>query len=109
MLDKLDALLVCVDACRTRLERVPQFIDRFRQAVLASATSGQLTADRRLKQKSVSLDDEGEIGFDFADANQFDDYRFPASWKPVRLGEIAEIAGGVTKDTKKQDSTDEEF
>lgn len=40
---KLDALLARVDACRARLERVPLLLKRFRQAVLAAATSGQLT------------------------------------------------------------------
>lgn len=42
---KLDALLERVDACRARLERVPLLLKRFRQAVLAAATSGQLTED----------------------------------------------------------------
>lgn len=44
---KLDALLERVDACRARLERVPLLLKRFRQAVLAAATSGQLTEDWR--------------------------------------------------------------
>jgi type I restriction enzyme, S subunit len=43
--DKLDALLARVDACRERLDRVPLILKRFRQAVLAAATSGQLTED----------------------------------------------------------------
>jgi type I restriction enzyme, S subunit len=38
--DKLDALLARVDACRERLDRVPPILRRFRQAVLAAATSG---------------------------------------------------------------------
>lgn len=45
--DKLDALLGRVDACRERLDRVPLIIKRFRQAVLAAATCGELTADWR--------------------------------------------------------------
>jgi type I restriction enzyme S subunit len=45
--DKLDQLLARVDACRERLDRIPAFLKRFRQAVLAAATSGQLTADWR--------------------------------------------------------------
>jgi type I restriction enzyme, S subunit len=43
--DKLDALLARVDACRERLDRVPLILKRFRQAVLAAATSRQLTED----------------------------------------------------------------
>jgi type I restriction enzyme S subunit len=45
--DKLDALLARVDACRERLDRVPVILKRFRQAVLAAATSGGLTEEWR--------------------------------------------------------------
>jgi hypothetical protein len=45
--DKLDALLARVDACRERLDRVPGVLKRFRQAVLAAATSGELTREWR--------------------------------------------------------------
>jgi type I restriction enzyme S subunit len=45
--DKLDDLLARVDACRDRLDRVPAILKRFRQAVLAAATSGELTRDWR--------------------------------------------------------------
>jgi type I restriction enzyme, S subunit len=48
--DKLDALLARVDACRERLDRVPLILKRFRQAVLAAATSGQLTEDWRAER-----------------------------------------------------------
>ena len=45
--DKLDALLARVDAARARLDRVPALLKRFRQSVLAAATSGELTEDWR--------------------------------------------------------------
>lgn len=45
--DKLDAILARVDACRERLDRIPGILKRFRQAVLAAATSGKLTEDWR--------------------------------------------------------------
>ncbi len=45
--DKLDALLARVDRCRARLDRVPLILKRFRQAVLAAATSGKLTEEWR--------------------------------------------------------------
>ena len=47
--DKLDALLARVDACRERLDRVPVILKRFRQSVLAAATSGGLTEEWREK------------------------------------------------------------
>lgn len=45
--DKLEAVLGRVDACRARLDRVPALLKRFRQSVLAAATSGKLTSDWR--------------------------------------------------------------
>ncbi|OPY75214.1 MAG: Type-1 restriction enzyme EcoKI specificity protein [Syntrophorhabdus sp. PtaU1.Bin050] len=45
--DKLDTLFGWIDACRERLDRVQLILKRFRQSVLAAATSGQLTEDWR--------------------------------------------------------------
>jgi type I restriction enzyme S subunit len=44
---KVEELLARVNAARERLARVPVILKRFRQAVLASACSGRLTADWR--------------------------------------------------------------
>lgn len=49
--DKLDAMRARVDACRERLDRIPAVIKRFRKAVLAAATSGELTAEWRTNNK----------------------------------------------------------
>ena len=64
--DKLDKLLAQVDVCRERLERVPQIIKRFRQAVLAAATSGAMTGEWR-------------------NSNGFE-----AEWTKIELGDVAE-------------------
>ncbi len=45
--DKLESVLGRVDACRARLDRVPALLKRFRQSVLAAATSGKLTEEWR--------------------------------------------------------------
>jgi len=45
--DKLDAVLAREDACREHLDRVPEILKRFRQSVLAAATSGELTREWR--------------------------------------------------------------
>lgn len=46
--DKLDSTLARVDACRDRLDRLPALLKRFRQSILAAATSGRLTEDWRM-------------------------------------------------------------
>ena len=45
--DKLEVIQGRVDACRTRVDRIPALLKRFRQSVLAAATSGQLSEDWR--------------------------------------------------------------
>ncbi len=56
--DKLDSLLARVDSCQTHLERVPQILKRFRQSVLAAATSGRLTEDWR-EERGMSSEEWG--------------------------------------------------
>ncbi|MEI7845509.1 MAG: restriction endonuclease subunit S [Chloroflexota bacterium] len=53
--DKLDNLLGRVDACQEHLKRVPLILKRFRQSVLAAATSGRLTEEWR-DEKDVNID-----------------------------------------------------
>lgn len=83
--DKLDTTLARVDALNDRLARITPLLKRFRQSVLAAATSGKLTEDWR---KSNNM---------------------PFAWAEVTLGEIADVQGGVTKDSKKQSNSDEEL
>lgn len=56
--DKLEMLLGRVDACRARLDRVPALLKRFRQSVLAAATSGKLTEEWRMRTSQRSLQSE---------------------------------------------------
>ncbi|MDP4029783.1 MAG: restriction endonuclease subunit S [Gallionella sp.] len=61
--DKLDAVLARVDACRDRLDRIPAILKRFRQSVLAAATSGKLTEDWRVKDlRSLDGWSESTVG-----------------------------------------------
>lgn len=45
--EKLDSLLAQVESTKTRLERLPEILKRFRQSVLAAAVSGKLTEEWR--------------------------------------------------------------
>jgi len=49
--DKLDTVLTRVDAVNTRLARVAPILKRFRQSVLAAATSGRLTERWRISHQ----------------------------------------------------------
>jgi type I restriction enzyme S subunit len=53
--EKLDSILALVDKTHKRLEKIPAILMRFRQAVLATATCGGLTAKWRSDHKKEFL------------------------------------------------------
>lgn len=56
--DKLDSLLAKVDTAQKHLDKIPVLIKRFRQSVLAAATSGELTKEWRVRKNlSISIDE----------------------------------------------------
>jgi type I restriction enzyme S subunit len=61
---KLELLLDKVDACQKRFAKIPILLKRFRQAVLAAACSGRLTADWR--EHKVTNDSGVELLADIA-------------------------------------------
>ena len=73
--DKLDRVLARVDAANEHLARVVPLIKRFRQSVLAAATSGRLTEDWR----------------------KHDEYKTTT----VRMDDIGKVTGGLTKNAKR--------
>jgi len=53
--NKLDSLLTKVEAAQTRLEKIPKILKRFRESVLAAATSGELTKEWRMKNETEDI------------------------------------------------------
>lgn len=72
--DKLDTVLVRVNACRDRLARVAPLLRRFRQSVLAAATSGRLTNDWRSAAAGRSL----------------------TNWKSTSVGALSNVVRGAS-------------
>lgn len=82
--DKLDQLLAAVDSCKTRLDTIPGIIKRFRQSVLAAATSGELTADWREGTETLNTTINNEqVLFDI-----------PKCWSWKIIGSHADVKGG---------------
>lgn len=50
--EKLDTILAKVDVAQARLEKIPTLLKRFRQSVLAAATSGELTKEWKMSNDS---------------------------------------------------------
>jgi len=72
--DKLDSILAKVEAAQTRLDKIPTLLKRFRQSVLAAATSGELTKDWRESNRvgdwqQVKLKDVGK-GFNYGSSTK---------------------------------------
>ncbi|MDK9556662.1 restriction endonuclease subunit S [Marinobacter sp. M216] len=89
--DKLDTLLAQVENTKTRLERIPQILKRFRQSVLAAAVSGRLTEEWRSNSDSY--------GHESAE-----DWKWPpvpVTWEVKRYPELVESRLGKMLDKAK--------
>ena len=102
IVEKLEKLLGKVESVGARLDKIPAILKRFRQAVLAAACSGKLTADWRNENKNEDAEVlRKQISHYFNRAiEKFDSNSFlgeiPNDWIWVRLGEvITELRNGV--------------
>ncbi len=87
----VERLLETVASARERLERVPTTIKRFRQAVLAAACSGRLTADWRREHSIEKHSSEAvECTRSFEQGDWPDE--LPSSW---RVGSVASVSSIV--------------
>lgn len=96
--NQLESLLSKVKRCREQLERVSQLLKRLQEAVLEAAVSGRLTEEWR----SSRYPSNKYLPFD-SEESPFQGYTVPDHWDKCRLVDIADITGGITKDSKKQD------
>ncbi|NKW89729.1 restriction endonuclease subunit S, partial [Alteromonadaceae bacterium A_SAG4] len=87
--DKLDSVLAKVEAAQARLDKIPTILKRFRQSVLAAATSGELTKDWRGDEKYRDETLNWPIS------------KIPESWDLKFLEEVAESRLGKMLDKSK--------
>lgn len=102
--DKLDTLLARVDACRARLDRVPALLKRFRQAALAAAMSGTLSAEWRERNpnpqpwRCVHLADLGKLGRGKSKHRPRNDpLLYGGTYAFIQTGDIANSGGVITR------------
>lgn len=106
----LKSISTRVDAFRAILATIPAFVEQFRRSVLAAAFRGDLTAQWREKKVSVGLSPRlleqvapcRLIRRATLHERPFDLPALPPSWQWTTLGEIAEIAGGLTRHAAKR-------
>ena len=112
--DKLDIVVATVDACRARLDRVPQILKKFREAVLEAAVSGRLTEEWRGQQPSSIVDAKldveiilnahiaagghraGNAAPPTSDVHDLDRSTFPKEWGLIDLRDAIEPGRPIT-------------
>ncbi len=102
--DKLDTILARADACRSRLANVRSILDRFRQAVLKAALSGDLTAEWRTARGrteawgSLFLRQLGELGRGKSRHRPRNDPSlFGGPYPFVQTGDVANSGGRIVQ------------
>ena len=106
--NKLDTVLARMDACRDRLARVAPLLKRFRQSVLAAATSGTLTeewraenpaeagtAELEVQRREVSRHGSLRVRGDAARVSRELLYELPKSWAWVVNHRLASDDGNA--------------
>jgi type I restriction enzyme S subunit len=87
--DKLDTVLTRVDAVNERLARVAPILKRFRQSVLAAATSGRLTSEWRSANGSSSEYQTVDLTIPYAHV-----ISAPVTWTSKRFDQAIDLVGG---------------
>lgn len=122
--DKLDRLLAAVDTCKARLDAIPAILKRFRQSVLAAATSGELTEEWRRLRRTAPADgaavllqtwmtnrrarfaQSGSTKRSFKEAAEPDlahwDGSVPEGWAVSSVSQFAECLDGLRVPVKKE-------
>jgi type I restriction enzyme S subunit len=96
--DKLDSMLAKVDAAQARLDKIPNILKRFRQSVLAAATSGELTKEWREEQspKTTIIKELDSTNDPYDVWKKSTEIYIPAGWQYCKLYQLGKVQGGGT-------------
>jgi restriction endonuclease S subunit len=92
---KLDKIIPRIDSVKTRLDKIPVLIKRFRQAVLTAAVTGKLTEKWRGEHPEVEsaevliTNNKFEINQEFKEVSEI-----PEKWCWCALGNYAQLSRG---------------
>ena len=87
-----------LDAGEAGLRTVRQLLKRMREAILTAAVTGRLVPQDPTDTPAAKL--LADLGVEAAEPDGVPE--LPPSWAWTELGVIAEVVGGVTKDSKRQ-------
>jgi type I restriction enzyme S subunit len=99
--NKLDSMLAKVDVAQAHLDKIPNILKRFRQSVLASATSGELTKEWR-KGNIHNTEYSENIDWDVLDQG-CPPLDIPSNWSWQHIGNVIDIFNAKRKPLKQAD------
>jgi len=100
---KLDSLRARSSRARQELDHIPKLIERYKQAILAKAFSGELTADWRAIHGGTLDNSYSPSGIDGRIASELPD--LPDAWAWTSIDQVAVVTGGLTKNRKRTEIT----
>ncbi|MBZ0302250.1 MAG: restriction endonuclease subunit S, partial [Anaerolineae bacterium] len=96
---KLDSLFARTRQGREELARIPALIEHYKQAILAAAFRGNLTADWRSAHDPDPIKADG-LGIDSRTGRL---PGIPDEWAWTSLDAVSEISGGLTKNAQRRE------
>lgn len=108
VVSKLDRLRARSARAHHELDRIPKLIERYKQAILAKAFSGELTADWRQHQRStVPITSRELVRRPSMSSNEttFEPpFDIPKTWRWLRLPELGELDRGRSRHRPRNDA-----
>ncbi len=89
---RLDSLLAQVDTIKTRIDRIPAIIKKFRQSVLSAAVTGKLTEEWRKGKKYPKFKTHEKELSEFRDEDLLE---IPSDWQWLRFDSVAKVASNL--------------
>jgi type I restriction enzyme, S subunit len=96
---KLDSLFARTRSAREELARIPRLIEHYKQAILAAAFRGELTADWRAENAPAPVN--GDLSGIDSRAGTLP--RLPFQWSWTSVGAVSAISGGLTKSARRRE------
>ena len=96
---KLDNLFAHTRRAHQELDHIPKLIERYKQAILSAAFRGDLTADWRKENNSLSMlymDNKELINAKVEELSIL-----PEKWAWINISSVAKVTGGLTKNQSK--------
>lgn len=98
---KLDSLRARSTLASNELGHIPKLIERYKQAILAKAFSGELTADWRTIHGAALHTSYSASGIDGRIASELPE--LPEVWAWTSVDQAAVVTGGLTKNIKRSE------